>query len=61
MNTEWMNKSLFMKTLLKLEVFMASDMLFRENGFLMRKNTYVDTGNLLDGLQTQLPYWIPLW
>lgn len=55
MNTEWMNKSLFMKTLLKLEVFMARDMLFRENGFLMRKNTYVDTGNLLDGLQTKLP------
>lgn len=29
-----MNKSLFMKPPLKLEVFMAGDVLLRENGFL---------------------------
>lgn len=29
--------------------------------FLMRKNTYVDIGNPLDGLQGQVAYWIPPW
>lgn len=60
MNAEWMKKSLFMKTV-EIPSLWPGMCYSGKMVFLMGRHTYVHTGYLLDGLQSQLAHWIPSW